>query len=87
MFTHLMPSEDALDYDKLKIALLKRFDLTEDGFRRKFKSSQPETGETFVQFSVRLSSYLLKWLKMAKIVETFEALFDLFMRNQFLQVC
>ena len=83
----LMPSEDALDYDKLKIALLKRFDLTEDGFRRKFKSSQPETGETFVQFSVRLSSYLLKWLKMAKVAETFEALFDLFMRDQFLQVC
>jgi hypothetical protein len=41
-------SEDALDYDKLKIALLKRFDLTEDGFRRKFKSSQQETGETCV---------------------------------------
>lgn len=49
----LISSEDALDCDKLKIALLKRFDLTEDGLKRKFKSSQPETGETFVEFSVR----------------------------------
>lgn len=54
----LMPSEDAIDHDKLKIALLKHFNLTKDGFKRKFKSSQPETGDTFVKFSLRLSRYL-----------------------------
>ncbi|XP_061190531.1 uncharacterized protein LOC133198457 [Saccostrea echinata] len=40
----LLPSEEALDYDKLKLALLKRYDLTEDRFKRKFRSSRPEEG-------------------------------------------
>ena len=30
----LMPKEDALNYDKLKVALLKRYELTEEGFKR-----------------------------------------------------
>lgn len=34
-----------------------------------------------------MSSYLQGWLKMAKVTETFDALFDLFMRDQFIQVC
>ena len=33
----LMPKEDALNYDKLKVALLKRYELTEEGFKRKYK--------------------------------------------------
>ena len=32
----LMPKEDALNYDKLKVALLKRYELTEEGFKRKY---------------------------------------------------
>ncbi|XP_062602905.1 E3 ubiquitin-protein ligase BRE1A-like [Saccostrea cucullata] len=34
-----LPPESALDFDELKKALLKRFDMTEDGFRKKFRSS------------------------------------------------
>lgn len=43
----LMSSETAQNYDELKSALLRRYDLTEDGFKRKFRSSRPEPGETF----------------------------------------
>ena len=57
----LLPPDQALDYDALKTAVLKRFDLTEDGFKRKFRASRPEGAETFAQFSVRLSSYLHRW--------------------------
>ena len=35
-----------LKYDKLKEALLKRFQLTEEGFRTKFCSSTPEMGNS-----------------------------------------
>ncbi|XP_052696354.1 uncharacterized protein LOC128175021 isoform X2 [Crassostrea angulata] len=83
----LLTKEDALDYDKLKLALLQRYELTEDGFKRKFRSAKPDVGETFVQYSVRMSSYLQRWLKMAHIAETYEALFDLVLRDQFLNVC
>lgn len=61
----LMSSETAQNYDELKSALLRRYDLTEDGFKRKFRSSRPEPGETFSQFTVRLGSYLTRWIEMS----------------------
>ena len=50
--------EDAADYDKLKDALLKNFNMTDRGFRTKFRYSRPERLETFIQFS-RLATSLI----------------------------
>ncbi|XP_055997762.1 uncharacterized protein LOC125654613 [Ostrea edulis] len=83
----LMPVRQASDYDGLKAALLRRYDMTEDGFKRKFRACRPEIGESFSQFSVRLASYLTRWIEMSKISETFEDLFDLILRDQILHVC
>ena len=47
----MLSTEDAADCDKLKDALLKNFDMTERGFRKKFRYSRPERSETFIQFS------------------------------------
>ena len=69
---------------KLKEALLKNFDMTERGCRKKFCYERPEKSETFIQFSSRLRSYRNKWLKMAKIEEPYEAVCDFFARDQFL---
>ena len=46
--------DDSADYEKLKEALLKNFDMTERGFRKKFRYERPEKSETFIQFSSRL---------------------------------
>lgn len=83
----LLPSDKALDYNELKRALLKRYELTEEGFKRKFRSGRPEAGETFTQFSVRLASYLTKWVEMAGCHKTYDGLFDLMMRDQLLHIC
>ena len=48
-----LSTEDAADYDKLKDALMKDFDMTERGFRKKFRYSRPERSETVIQFSSR----------------------------------
>jgi len=40
-----LPVKDAQDYEILKDALLKRFNLTEEGFKQKFKSATGEVGE------------------------------------------
>ena len=82
-----LSTEDAADYDKLKDALLKNFDITERGFRKKFRYSRPERSETFIQFSSRLCSYLNKWLTMAKVEKSFEAVCDFMARDQFLEAC
>ena len=79
--------DDAADYEKLKEALLKNFDMTERGFRKKFRFKRPEKSETFIQFSSSLGSYLNKLLKMAKIEESYEAVCDFFARDQFLDSC
>ena len=63
----LMPREDALNYDKLKVALLKRYELTEEGFKRKYKKCRPENGETFQHFTTRMKSYFTRWIDMASI--------------------
>ena len=82
-----LSTEDAADYDKLKDALLKNFDMTERGFRKKFRYSRLERSETFIQFSSRLCSYLNKWLTMAKVEKSFEAVCDFMARDQFLEAC
>ena len=82
-----LSTEDAADYDKLKDALLKNFDMTERGFRKKFRYSRPERSETFIQFSSCLCSYLNKWLIMAKVEKSFEAVCDFMARDQFLEAC
>ena len=83
----LLPSEKSCNYNEFKKALLKRYELTEDGFKRKFGSGRPEIGETFSQFSVRLASYLTKWIEMSNTPKTYEGIFDLMMRDQLLHIC
>ena len=78
----LMPNEDALNYDKLKVALLKRYELTEEGFKRKYKTCRPENGETFQQFTTRMKSYFTHWIDMASIDKTYEGLQELILREQ-----
>ena len=81
-----LSSTDAVVYDTLKEALLKRYQLTEEGFRVKFRLSKQESGETANQFIVRLDNYLTRWMDLGKVDKTFEGLKDLILREQFLAV-
>ena len=83
----LMPKEDALNYDKLKVALLKRYELTKEGFKRKYKKCRPENGETFQQFTTRMNSYFTRWIDMASIEKSYEGLQDLILREQLTFIC
>ena len=40
-----LPVKDAQDYETLKDALLKGFNLTEESFKQRFKFARAETGE------------------------------------------
>ncbi|XP_069108942.1 uncharacterized protein [Argopecten irradians] len=86
VFTRL-PVEESLNYDVLKGALLRRFEMTEEGFRKKFRTGRPEHGETFAQFAVRLENDFIRWLEMALVEKTYAGLKDLVVRDQFLQTC
>jgi hypothetical protein len=86
VFARLSP-EIALDCKEIKQALLKRFDITEDGFRRKFRSSNPDGSETFMQFSSRIDSYLERWIELSGTNKAYKDLKDLFPREQFILYC
>jgi len=47
-------NEQASDYDQLMDALLERYQLSADGFKKRFRSAKPETGETLSQFLTRI---------------------------------
>ena len=81
-----LSKDDQCDYEQIREALLNNFNLTERQFKRKFRESRPEKSETFRQFSSRMASYLEKWLTMAKVEKTFEAVCDFLARDQFLEI-
>ena len=82
-----MSPDEANDYSKLKQALLKRFQLREEGYRVKFRTSQPEKGETPSQFATRLNSYFTRRVELSGIDQDFDHLLDLLLREQFVQCC
>ena len=82
-----LSEEAAQDYDRVKLALMKRYDLTEDGYRRKFRASKPEVDESPEQFIVRLDRHLLRWLEMSNTDRSFEGLKDLIVKEQFIDSC
>ena len=57
-FYSRLPREEADDYRMLKLALLRHYDYTEEGYRRKFRGCKPEEGETPALFIGRIKSYL-----------------------------
>ena len=83
-----MSDADASDYDKLKKALLTRYNYTEDGYRKWFREATPETEETPDQFVIRLKNYLAKWLELSgSSPDNFDALVDLIVKEQFINAC
>ena len=79
-----LSSAEAVDYDILRESLLKRFHFIEEGFRLKFRKSDPEKGETASQFVTRIDNYLSRWMDLAKVDETYVGIRDLFLRELFM---
>ena len=61
-----LSEDESTDYDVVKRALLRRYNLTSEGFNLKFRSSRPELGERMSQFKTRLESYLDRWMELSE---------------------
>ena len=81
-----LSDNDATSYDKIKAALRKRYNLTEEGYRLKFRKSEPEESENPTQFVTRITKYLEKWMETAKSTD-YEKLKILLIKEQFLNMC
>ena len=78
---------EARSYPRLKAALLRKYQLTVEGFRRQFYAARRERDETASQFVCRIEGYLDRWIQLAEIEQSFKGLRDLIVREQFLSVC
>ena len=68
-FYSRLSREETDDYRMLKLALLRHYDYTEEGYRRKFRGCKPEEGETPALFIERIKSYLEKWIETTGLEE------------------
>ncbi|XP_041483470.1 uncharacterized protein LOC121430260 [Lytechinus variegatus] len=82
-----LPARSSQDYDQLREALFKRFNLTEEGFRKKFRNARPEKDENSHEFILRLDNLFDRWLQLANIGNNFYELKKLMVREQFLSKC
>lgn len=64
--------------------MLKRFGLTEEGFRHKFRNARVDKDETFTQFFRRMSDYSDRWIQLRKSEKTIDDLRDLLLKEQIL---
>ena len=86
VYSRLSP-EDSQSYDKLKHSLLAKYNLTEEGFRKRFRSQRMKTSETWQEFASRLRHYLDRWIETSDSEDTFCGLKDLILREQLLETC
>ena len=78
--------EESQDYDRVKQSVLGAYQLTADGFRKKFRETKPTQDDTGTKFVSKLSNYMKRWLELER-VDTFEELQDLILREQFTDMC
>ncbi|GFO27101.1 hypothetical protein PoB_005360600 [Plakobranchus ocellatus] len=76
-----LSAEQAKDYDKVKEALMKRYDLTEDSYRREFRTCKLAEGESPYVFIVRIVTYLDRWIALSKTDNSYEKLKELIVRE------
>ncbi|KAL3967106.1 alpha-2-macroglobulin-like protein [Sarotherodon galilaeus] len=80
----LMDVTDSEIYDKVKEAILAKYEITADTYRRRFRSMKVEPGETPRELYVRLKDLFSRWIKPEK--STVEEISEQIILEQFLRM-
>ena len=76
-----LPSAEANDYEQLKKAILKRYDINEETYRQRFRSTRKKSDESHRELVVRLQDLRQKWMQK---YSTVEQIGDIIVMEQFL---
>ena len=82
-----LPNDQQANYEAVKKALLRRFSLTEQGFRQELYGTSVKSGETPTQFMARLERLFQSWVQAAYIEKTFDGLRSLILKEEFFKRC
>lgn len=85
VYSALSP-EDRQDYTKVKASLMMAFNLTEEGFRKKFLACKPTNSDTWQTYHSRIQNIFTRWIEMTGIEKNYSELFDLLLREQIVSV-
>ena len=69
-----LPGVDSGNYEAIKTAILQRYDITEEAYRRHFRGITRGSGETNRELSVKLMDLLRKWMKSCTSMEEIQEL-------------
>jgi len=75
---------DGQDYDILKKALVTAFEICPEQHRKKFRTLVKSTGETFAEWSFKLSACFKRWLVGIDAFDVIERLRETMLMEQFL---
>ena len=59
-----VPTTESANYDSIKAAILQRYDINEEVYRRRFRTTTRAAGETNREYAVKLMDLQRKWLKL-----------------------
>ena len=59
-----------------------RPDFIGEGFRKKFRTSELEKGETYPMFETRLKGYLNRWIELSEVEKSYGGLLELVLTEQ-----
>ena len=75
---------ESTNYESIKKAILDRYGLNSWEYREKFRNCRQAIGESFKEYSVRLTSYFDHWTEAESVDEDYAKLYDLLLREQLL---
>uniref|UniRef100_A0A8C3I3U1 SCAN box domain-containing protein n=1 Tax=Chrysemys picta bellii TaxID=8478 RepID=A0A8C3I3U1_CHRPI len=78
--------QEALDYERFKDSVLRRFKVTPESYRVKFREFKISKDCTFVECAYKLMGFVKKWVMGAKAHGSFEKLLDIITLEQFLDI-
>uniref|UniRef100_A0A8C5W7J8 SCAN box domain-containing protein n=1 Tax=Leptobrachium leishanense TaxID=445787 RepID=A0A8C5W7J8_9ANUR len=81
-----LPAESDQDYEAIKATLQRRYNLTPEVYRKKFRSLQKRAAESYSAVVSHLTTLFRQWVRGLKI-DTLESLEDLLIKEQFVQLC
>uniref|UniRef100_A0A8C5QQN0 SCAN box domain-containing protein n=1 Tax=Leptobrachium leishanense TaxID=445787 RepID=A0A8C5QQN0_9ANUR len=81
-----LPAESDQDYEAIKAALQRGYNLTPEVYRKKFRSLQKRAAESYSAVVSHLTTLFRQWVRGLK-TDTLDALEDLLIKEQFVQLC
>ena len=79
-----LPTENCADYDLVKAAILKSFELVPEAYRQKFRTQRKTENQSYVEFLREKENALDKWCDSKRIDGDVEKLWQLILAEEFL---